>query len=357
MPGLALTAALGVVAWGGARAVGARYPRAGIDAVVLAVLAGVIVRAFWHPAPWAVPGIGIAARQVLEVAIVLLGVATDARWMARAGLELAVAIAAATTLALGAGLAWGRVFGLPRSHALLVASGNAISGNSAIAVLASVTGAPRREETASAVAYTALLSLALVLALPFVRAWLSLVDLSYGIVTGLTVYAVPQVLAAAYPVSVQAGQLGTMVKLARVLMLIPLVTGISLIRRRQARSAGAALSLRGRVPCYVLGFLVSMVAHSRHGHRLAPHPVGDRHVRRAVGSAARTLSRSGAARARRTPSDGAGRECAGACPGPARLRRGMANGRGASHRPRRTMARAPRTHRQEGDVVGPPRDA
>ncbi len=135
-----------------------------------------------------------------------------------------------------------------------MASGNAICGNSAIAAVASVTGA-RREETASAVAYTALLSLALVLALPFVRAWLSLGDLSYGIVTGLTVYAVPQVLAAAYPVSVQAGQVGTMVKLVRVLMLIPLVTGISLMRRRQAQlrwrralAAWAGAVVRARLP-------------------------------------------------------------------------------------------------------------
>jgi len=261
IPGLLLTAALGVVAWGAASAAAAVYPRAGIDAVVLAILAGVIVRAIWHPAPWALPGISIAARQVLEVAIVLLGVATDARWMARAGADLALAIAMATTVALGAGLLWGRVFGLPRSHALLVASGNAICGNSAIAAVASVTGA-RREEIASSVAYTALLSLALVLALPFVRAWLSLGDLSYGIVTGLTVYAVPQVLAAAYPVSVQAGQVGTMVKLVRVLMLIPLVTGISLIRRRQALSGGASLSLRGLVPWYVIGFLVATVCRS-----------------------------------------------------------------------------------------------
>ncbi|MEP7381694.1 MAG: putative sulfate exporter family transporter [Gemmatimonadota bacterium] len=261
VPGLALTAALGVVAWGIALGVGRMYPRAGVDAVVLAILAGVIVRALWHPAPWALPGISVAARQVLEIAIVLLGVATDARWMARAGAGLAVAIALTTSLALGAGLLWGRVFGLPPSHALLVASGNAICGNSAIAAVASVTGA-RREETASAVAYTALLSLALVLLLPFVREWLSLGDLSYGIVTGLTVYAVPQVLAAAYPVSVQAGQVGTMVKLVRVLMLIPLVTGISLHRRRQALATGATLSLRGLVPWYVLGFLVATVTRS-----------------------------------------------------------------------------------------------
>lgn len=261
IPGLALTAALGVVAWGVARAAATAYPRAGIDAVVLAILAGVIVRAAWHPRPWALPGISVAARQVLEVAIVLLGVATDARWMARAGAALAIAIASATVAALGAGLLWGRVFGLPRSHALLVASGNAICGNSAIAAVASVTGA-RREEIASAVAYTALLSLALVLALPFVRAWLALGDLSYGIVTGLTVYAVPQVLAAAYPVSVQAGQVGTMVKLVRVLMLIPLVTGISLLRRRQVQPEGGALSMRGLVPWYVVGFLVATLCRS-----------------------------------------------------------------------------------------------
>ena len=261
IPGVAVTAALGLVAWGAALGVGAMYPRAGIDAVVLAILAGVVVRTVWHPADWALPGIGVAARPMLEVAIVLLGVATDARWMARAGAALAIAIALTTALALGAGLAWGRVFGLPPSHALLVASGNAICGNSAIAAVASVTGA-RREEVASAVAYTALLSLALVLALPFIRAWLTLGDLSYGIVTGLTVYAVPQVLAAAYPVSMQAGQVGTMVKLVRVLMLIPLVTGISLLRRRREMATGARLSLRGLVPWYVLGFLVATVARS-----------------------------------------------------------------------------------------------
>lgn len=261
VPGVALTATLGLVAWGVARGLAAAYPRAGIDGVVLAILAGIMVRAFWHPSDWALPGIGVAARPVLEVAIVLLGVATDARWMARAGAPLALAIAGTTAAALGAGLVWGRIFGLPASHALLVSSGNAICGNSAIAAVASVTGA-RREEIASAVAYTALLSLALVLALPLIRGWFGLGDAAYGVLTGLTVYAVPQVLAAAYPVSLQAGQVGTMVKLVRVLMLIPLVTGLSLQQRRRERAVGARLSLRGLVPWYVLAFLVATVARS-----------------------------------------------------------------------------------------------
>ena len=261
IPGVVVTAALGGVAVVSARWLSGELPRVGIDAVVLAILLGIAVRALWHPPAWAHDGIALAAKQLLEVAIVLLGFATDVRWMARAGGVLASAIVVTTILALGVGMLWGRLFGLPRSHALLVASGNAICGNSAIAAVASVIGA-KREETASAVAYTAILSLALVLVLPFVRAWFALDDLSYGVATGLTVYAVPQVLAAAYPVSVQAGQVGTVVKLVRVLMLIPLVTIVSLLERKVAHHEEAVVPWGRVVPWYVMGFLVATVLRS-----------------------------------------------------------------------------------------------
>jgi uncharacterized membrane protein YadS len=53
-----------------------------------------------------------------------------------------------------------------------------------------------------------------------------------------------------------------MVKLVRVLMLIPLVTGLSLLHRRRALAQGATVPLRGLVPWYVLGFLVATIARS-----------------------------------------------------------------------------------------------
>ncbi|MEO6444688.1 MAG: putative sulfate exporter family transporter [Gemmatimonadaceae bacterium] len=261
LPGVLVTSALGVVAWLGARLLAAAFPHAAVDAVVLAILGGIVLRGWWMPGERTAPGVAFAAKEMLEVAIVLLGVSTDMRFMARAGGTLAASIAAITTLALGAGLLWGRCFRLPPSHALLVASGNAICGNSAIAAVASVTGA-RREETASAVAYTAVLSLALVLALPVVRAFLELSDLRYGVATGLTVYAVPQVLAAAYPVSVQAGQIGTLVKLVRVLMLVPLVLLLSLRQHRSRNEGWRTVPLGRLVPWYVMGFLVAAVFRS-----------------------------------------------------------------------------------------------
>ncbi|MEO7965802.1 MAG: putative sulfate exporter family transporter [Gemmatimonadaceae bacterium] len=270
-PGLALTGGIGIAAWAFLRALNATMPRLAIDTVALAILVGIVLRAFWTPGDRTAPGISFAAKQLLEVAIVLLGFATDARFMVRAGLPLVAGIVTITILALGAGIMWGHIFGLASSHALLVAAGNAICGNSAIAAVASVTGAPK-EETASSIAYTAILSLALVLVLPFARSWFELSDVHYGIATGLTVYAVPQVLAAAYPVSTLAGQVGTMVKLVRVLMLAPLVTLVALRARRRDQASvhpGRRVAL---VPWYVIAFLAVAVARS---FGLIPPPLAE----------------------------------------------------------------------------------
>ena len=261
VPGIVLTGAIGIVSWWASRRLGGAVPWLAVDAVVLAIIGGVAVRALWEPGDRTLPGITFSAKQLLELAIVLLGFSTDMRSMVNAGGPLAAGIAAVTAAAFGAGIFWGRAFGLAPSHALLVASGNAICGNSAIAAVASVTDAPR-EEIASSVAYTAILSLGLVLILPVVRAWLQLGDLRYGVATGLTVYAVPQVLAAAYPVSVRAGQIGTMVKLVRVLMLVPLVTFLSIRRQRRTGGVRRRLAVDRLVPWYVLAFLIAALARS-----------------------------------------------------------------------------------------------
>src|SRR5690606_31975522 len=121
--------------------------------------------------------------------------------------------------------------------ALLIACGNAICGNSAIAAVAPVIRA-EREQVASAIAFTAVLGVVAVLGLPLLIAPLALSDTEYGVLAGLTVYAVPQVIAAAFPVSVAAGQMATLVKLARVLLLGPVVLLLALLHRQP--SAGAA---------------------------------------------------------------------------------------------------------------------
>jgi uncharacterized membrane protein YadS len=72
------------------------------------------------------------------------------------------------------------------------------------------------------------------------------------------VYAVPQVLAATFPVSVLAGQVGTLVKLVRVLMLGPVVLFFALLQRRLDAGQGGArptVHVTRLVPWFILGFL------------------------------------------------------------------------------------------------------
>ena len=108
--------------------------------------------------------------------------------------------------------------------AVLIACGNSICGNSAIAAVAPVIGADS-DDVASSISFTAVLGVVVVLVLPLLVPILQLSLTQYGVLAGLTVYAVPQVLAATLPIGALSNQVGTVIKVARVLMLGPVLLG------------------------------------------------------------------------------------------------------------------------------------
>jgi uncharacterized integral membrane protein (TIGR00698 family) len=159
--------------------------------------------------------------------------------------------------------------------AILVACGNSICGNSAIAAVAPVIGADG-DDVASSIAFTAVLGVAVVLILPLIGAALRMTELAYGALAGLTVYAVPQVIAATAPVGAKAVQIGTLVKLIRVLMLGPVCLVLSLLTpklREESDEPAPNVTAgnrprRGRpalhqlVPWFIIGFLVMVALRS-----------------------------------------------------------------------------------------------
>lgn len=254
LPGIAASIAVSAAAivggWGEERLFG----RAIIEPLVLAILFGMAVRVAQRGAPAREPGVRYVAKDVLEIAICLLGATMDIPRLFADGPALAIGIVVVVTLALSAGYAIGRIAGLSPNLATLVACGNAICGNSAIAAVAPAIGADR-EDVAASIALTAVLGVVAVLGLPLLIPILGYTHYQYGVLAGLTVYAVPQVLAASFAVSVLSGQVATVVKLARVLMLGPVVLFYSIRRNTTAR--GEARVGRGRlVPWFVFGFIV-----------------------------------------------------------------------------------------------------
>ena len=265
--GIALCGVISVIAYLLADLEARLFGRAWIEALVLAILIGAIIRSAWTPdARWKL-GITFSAKTLLEIAVVLLGASVSASTIISAGWALLLSIFAIVAGAIVLSFSIGRALGLTKRLAILVACGNSICGNSAIAAVAPVIGA-NSEDVASSIAFTAVLGVAVVLLLPLVGALLHMSEIGYGALAGLTVYAVPQVIAAASPVGAKAVQIGTLVKLIRVLMLGPVCLALSLVASNLREETEPANELTagdrprpGRpaihqmVPWFIIGFL------------------------------------------------------------------------------------------------------
>ena len=265
-PGLLLCSAITGLALALQRLEEAIFGHAFVEALVLAILLGTLVRTFWKPDGRWRDGIAYAAREVLEFGVMLLGASISIGLVLSAGLGLLFGIVATVAIVIIASYALGRLLALPPRMAILIACGNSICGNSAIAAVAPVIGA-KSDEVASSIAFTAVLGVIVVLALPLLIPALSLTETQYGVVAGLTVYAVPQVLAATAPVGLLAVQIGTLVKLVRVLMLGPVVIAMTFLAPRFSEAGSASASprkpgLAKLVPWFIVGFLVLMVMRS-----------------------------------------------------------------------------------------------
>jgi uncharacterized integral membrane protein (TIGR00698 family) len=235
------------------------FGRAWLETLVLAILVGAAVRAVWAPPGSARAGVAFCGKQLLEAAVALLGASVSAGALAAAGPPLLLGVLAVVALSIPLGYGVGRALGLPRPMALLIACGNSICGNSAIAALAPTVRADPKDVCA-AIGFTAALGVAVVLGLPLLSAAAGLSPKAYGVLAGLTVYAVPQVLAATAGASPVAAQLGALVKLVRVLALGPVALVLSLLCR--APGEARRPSVVRLAPWFIQGFLLLLAARS-----------------------------------------------------------------------------------------------
>lgn len=229
-----------------------------VDGLVFAILLGTALHTIVGLDDRLGHGVQFAAKIILEIAIVLLGASISFASIAAAGVWLVATVVGVVFLALGASYGIGRMLGLSERMATLVACGNSICGNSAIVAAAPVINADS-DEVAASIAFTAALGILVVLLLPVLASAFGLTEWQYGIFAGMTVYAVPQVLAATMPVGVFSTQVGALVKLMRVLMLGPVILILGL---RSGAKTGAKLNFAHMVPWFIVGFLGMMTLRS-----------------------------------------------------------------------------------------------
>jgi uncharacterized integral membrane protein (TIGR00698 family) len=209
------------------------------------------------------PGLSTAGKRLMRLGIVLLGLKLsldDVLGLGWATVAMVLAVVAATF----AGTMWlGRRLGLPGDQPLLVATGYSICGASAIGAVSQAAGSDE-EDVASSVALVTLCGTLAIAVLPLLQHPLGLGELEFGRWVGASVHDVGQVVATAQTGGPGALREAVLVKLMRVVLLAPLVAGVAVAVRRNARgAAGTGEAKSGSrppiVPLFVAGFLVMIV--------------------------------------------------------------------------------------------------
>lgn len=256
IPGLALAATVAASAYALRQLPG----QASFSPMILAIVIGMAFHNLVGTPAQAKAGVAFAMRRLLRFAIVLLGLQLTVSQVIEVG-GRGVGIIVATLVATFAVTVWmGRLLGVERRLAQLIAAGTSICGASAVIAANTVVEAPD-EDVAYAVACVTVFGSAAMFLYPLLPGLLRLDPHAFGLWSGASIHEIAQVVAAAFQDGQSAGESATVAKLTRVMLLAPMVIALGAMATRAARRSDAGpreSTARPPMPWFVLGF-VAMV--------------------------------------------------------------------------------------------------
>ena len=230
----------------------------GLSALVIAIVAGVLVANLTSLPAALAPGLQLSSKKLLRAGIVLLGLQVALGELLGLGAPMLLVVAGVVVIGILGTVALGRALGVEKGLTILVACGFSICGAAAVAAAAGVIDPEEEHEerTVTAIALVVLCGTLMIAAVPALTALLALPAETAGLWAGASIHEVAQVVAAGGALGGSALTLAVIVKLARVLMLAPVMAVLSLQQRREGAAEGKRPPL---VPLFVLGFLAMVV--------------------------------------------------------------------------------------------------
>lgn len=174
------------------------------------------------------------SRWLLQISVVGLGFAMNLHEVIRAGRRGFVYTLLSITFAMMAGMLLGALLRVQNTSAYLISTGTAICGGSAIAAIGPITGATD-EQMAVSLGTVFVLNAVALLIFPVIGMLLKLTQTQFGLWAALAIHDTSSVVGAAAKYGSEALQVGTTVKLARALWIVPLSLGTAVIKGAKAK--------------------------------------------------------------------------------------------------------------------------
>lgn len=232
-----------------------------LSPIILAILTGMLIKNFLGVRRVMRPGVKFCAKKVLRLAIILLGFKLSLAEVGALGLHATLLIVCISTVTLLGAYWMGRRLGISKNLSLLIASGTSICGASAVIAVDAVTKDENDADVAFAIGVVTIFGTLFMLVYPLVFKLAAMSVPVYALWSGLSIHEVAQVVAAGFAVSPEAGAMATVVKLTRVLYIIPVTLFLSVWAAKKA--GGRKFSFKNiTVPWFVLMFFGVIVINS-----------------------------------------------------------------------------------------------
>jgi uncharacterized integral membrane protein (TIGR00698 family) len=192
------------------------------------------------------------SKLLLQASVVGLGFGMDLQQVMQAGRSGFIYTAGSISIALLLGWGLGRLLRVRQRISYLISAGTAICGGSAIAAIAPITNASQEEIAVSLGTVFVLNSVAL-LTFPVLGTALHMTQTQFGLWSALAIHDISSVVGATAKYGAVALAVGTTIKLARALWIVPLSVGTALANKSKARI---------QWPWFILFFCLAAVANT-----------------------------------------------------------------------------------------------
>lgn len=239
----------------------------GISSLVLAIILGITYsNTLRHKLPkeWD-PGIQFAAKRLLRLAIILYGFRISFQEMASIGMEGLIidSLIVFFTLMIGYGVGV-KLFKLDRNLALLISAGAAICGAAAVLAVEDILKSEPYKATVAigTVVLFGTISMFLYPLLQHIQ-FFGFDSNQFGLFAGASIHEVAQVVVAGNNISPEAGNVAVIVKMTRVLLLVPVLIILSFFIKTPANHAGQK-KIQDYIPWFAIGFVIMIGFNSLH---------------------------------------------------------------------------------------------
>lgn len=231
-----------------------------LNPLLTAVLIGMVARNTIGIPSHCQPGIAFSMKRILRLAVILLGLKLSLSQILEVGFSglIIVSVSSISTFYLTCWL--GKKLKVNRHLTHLIAAGTSICGASAVVATNAVVESSEEDVTYAIALITSLGTLAM-LSYPLLADLLQLSSSTFGIWCGASIHEVAQVVAAGFQKSTASGEIATITKLSRVLLIVPIIAVLS-YQKTDRYLADTRSDKNIPVPWFVLFFGIVIIFNS-----------------------------------------------------------------------------------------------